>query len=79
MRDQFYHARIGNERISCDSRYFLIRQRKSAVDDDYLASAMYGRFPSLYLYGNMTVDDMSVLFVDTEFAKNIPHGLFVVI
>lgn len=48
------------KRVSRNARGFLVRLGNTAVDDKKLSVCLYGAFTVFYLYGNVSVDDMSL-------------------
>ena len=62
-------SRIKNERISSNSRLFLICLGHTSVNHDQLSFTLYRTLTVFYLYGHMAIEYMRCLWIQTEFRK----------
>ena len=70
------HKSVGivNKGITCYPRHLVVGTRKAAVYNNYLSAAFYGGFSLCVMYRYMTVYNMWVFPLNTEFGKYFLGG-----
>ena len=77
MSSKIQSIGIIDQRISGNSRYFLIWLGKTTVNHDNLSITFYRALSFALMYRNMTIDDMPFFRIQTKFTKHIIYHFFI--
>ena len=77
MSSKIQSIGIIDQRISGNSRYFLIWLGKTTVNHDNLSITFYRTFSFTLVYRNMAIDDMPFFRIQTKFTKHIIYHFFI--